>query len=534
MGSFRSFEHQKRVLSTASPSSFARHVRPFAPVPVPVLQPLSLDMEAHLEHTRSSGYSLDQMDIFPPERNTSTCSQQTDHTVQQKHAVQDLPPASMDSIDAELAQAEKRPRLGWNFANIPLFPDPVATQVVQRRERDEAWEQNTFSKINMTGLPDTLKAGVETLSGLSLDDVHVHYNSSQPVEVQALAYTQGTEIHIGPGQEQHLAHEAWHVVQQKQGRVMPTIRLQGTPINDNARLEREADDIGKEVASFSESQNPVSNDVMPKSTASAHNVIQRVRTKKREKKLRVEMKGKKSKKTEEEEIVIDEATLALIDDAQNAALAQIAEAIHKTAGGNPNTNTTGVAELKNGTLVVATQLSPTNKALRYVAELFGIKPEHIYKTLGAGYHVETTLYIKFAKLVGLRAVGASQGFCPDCQEFLEAKDIEKDGEDRTTMDTTWHSPEYYDDEEKQPITAPYPYTRQKDARVSNEVIRYTTQAEYTIVQEAQTLAKRKNKDIAAKELLKVYRTNKPLLTTGQELLTAYNKDYLATQKAFFG
>jgi hypothetical protein len=25
------------------------------------------------------------------------------------------------------------------------------------------------------------------------------------------------DIHIGPGQEKHLAHEAWHTVQQKQG-----------------------------------------------------------------------------------------------------------------------------------------------------------------------------------------------------------------------------------------------------------------------------------------------------------------------------
>lgn len=35
-------------------------------------------------------------------------------------------------------------------------------------------------------------------------------------------YSQGTDIHIGPGQEKHLPHEAWHVVQQKQGRVKPT------------------------------------------------------------------------------------------------------------------------------------------------------------------------------------------------------------------------------------------------------------------------------------------------------------------------
>ncbi|NWP89475.1 eCIS core domain-containing protein, partial [Escherichia coli] len=81
---------------------------------------------------------------------------------------------------------------------------------------------------NRTGLPDGLKNGIETLSGLSLDDVRVHRGSSRPAAVQAQAYAQGSEIHLAPGQEHHLPHEAWHVVQQKQGRVRPTLDLNGT------------------------------------------------------------------------------------------------------------------------------------------------------------------------------------------------------------------------------------------------------------------------------------------------------------------
>jgi hypothetical protein len=61
---------------------------------------------------------------------------------------------------------------------------------------------------NKTGLPDQLKAGIEKLSGMAMDDVRVHYNSSKPAQMQALAYTQGTDIHVGPGQERHLPHEA--------------------------------------------------------------------------------------------------------------------------------------------------------------------------------------------------------------------------------------------------------------------------------------------------------------------------------------
>jgi len=101
---------------------------------------------------------------------------------------------------------------------------------------------------NKTGLPDSLKSGVENLSGLSLDDVKVHYNSSRPAQLQAHAYAQGTDIHLGPGQEKHLPHEAWHVAQQKQGRVKPTLQMKdGVPVNDDAGLENEADVMGEKA-----------------------------------------------------------------------------------------------------------------------------------------------------------------------------------------------------------------------------------------------------------------------------------------------
>ncbi|PTS87753.1 hypothetical protein DBR17_05420, partial [Sphingomonas sp. HMWF008] len=66
---------------------------------------------------------------------------------------------------------------------------------------------------NRTGLPDGLKAGLEGLSGLSMDAVRVHYGSARPAQIAALAYADGTDIHLAPGQERHLPHEAWHVVQ---------------------------------------------------------------------------------------------------------------------------------------------------------------------------------------------------------------------------------------------------------------------------------------------------------------------------------
>ncbi|PWJ36849.1 uncharacterized protein DUF4157 [Fibrobacter succinogenes subsp. elongatus] len=100
---------------------------------------------------------------------------------------------------------------------------------------------------NNTGMPDNLKAGIESLSGFSMDNVRVHYNSSKPATVQALAYTQGTDIHVAPGQEKCLPHEAWHVAQQMAGRVSPTTNINGMPVNDNATLEHEADVMGEKA-----------------------------------------------------------------------------------------------------------------------------------------------------------------------------------------------------------------------------------------------------------------------------------------------
>jgi hypothetical protein len=121
------------------------------------------------------------------------------------------------------AQLDHAARFGHSFESISLFPP---------------------KKKNTTGLPDHLKAGVENLSGMAMDDVRVHYNSSKPAQLQALAYTQGAEIHVSPGQEKHLPHEAWHVVQQKQGRVRPTLQAKGVAINDEAGLEQEATFMG--------------------------------------------------------------------------------------------------------------------------------------------------------------------------------------------------------------------------------------------------------------------------------------------------
>ena len=112
---------------------------------------------------------------------------------------------------------------------------------------------------NNTGLPDNLKFGMESLSGISLDDVKVNYNSDKPSDLGAHAYAEGNQIHVAGGQEKHLAHEAWHVIQQKQNRVDANSELRGKKVNNSENLEREADVMGAKALTTSpeSSQSPM-------------------------------------------------------------------------------------------------------------------------------------------------------------------------------------------------------------------------------------------------------------------------------------
>lgn len=131
---------------------------------------------------------------------------------------------------------------------------------------------NNSSK-NETGMPDSLKSGLENLSGKDLSGVRVHHNSSKPDAIQAHAYTQGKEIHLAPGQEKHLPHEGWHVVQQMQGRVQPTIQQKSALINDDSSLEHEADVMGQRALHTQASDS--TNSTNTANTTPASNVIQR-------------------------------------------------------------------------------------------------------------------------------------------------------------------------------------------------------------------------------------------------------------------
>lgn len=114
-----------------------------------------------------------------------------------------------------------------------------------KKNSDMQNENRSFRQVNHTGIPTQLMERLEQSTGISLADVWVHYNSGLPAKLDALAYTKGNQVEIGPGKERHLPHELGHVVQQKLGAVRANaVHSSGVALNVDAELERQADEIG--------------------------------------------------------------------------------------------------------------------------------------------------------------------------------------------------------------------------------------------------------------------------------------------------
>ncbi len=99
-------------------------------------------------------------------------------------------------------------------------------------------------------------AKMERAFGQDFSKVRLFPDSRRAADMGAVAFTQGSDVHFSPGSWQPhsaagqalLGHELAHVVQQRQGRVKPTGRIGGAPLNDSPTLEQEADRMGARAA----------------------------------------------------------------------------------------------------------------------------------------------------------------------------------------------------------------------------------------------------------------------------------------------
>jgi|GEM_PF-4299513 len=211
-----------------------------------------------------------QSTAFPPTRPWGTLTNNVARTL----ATQPLDSSRDNTLQPKSTHSLQMDRLA---NNAPI-------QRLQEHIQRQAKRQAKTGPEKQTQLPERLKASVENLSGISMDDVKVHYNSAKPSQLKALAYTKGADIYLGPGQQHHLPHETWHVVQQKQGRVRPTVQAKGENINDNVALEREADVMGQKALHLTATPQPtaatLSNSAHTTSahTTAPHTAIQRLAT----------------------------------------------------------------------------------------------------------------------------------------------------------------------------------------------------------------------------------------------------------------
>lgn len=206
---------------------------------------------------------------------------QTAQPPTQQHASTTTPSPFFTAQHTQTASKTDEPFFNPNPQN-PFFTARPSSATIQTKASTET--------ENKTGLPDGLKKGVEQISGMDISDVSVHYNSHLPTQFNAHAYAQGTDIHVATGQEKHLPHEAWHVVQQKQGRVQPTRQMKrGVAVNDDLGLEKEADAMGAKALQNAETQ--TSTPSVQKASAASKPVMQWQLTELTEKNLEARAKG---------------------------------------------------------------------------------------------------------------------------------------------------------------------------------------------------------------------------------------------------
>tara|TARA_A100001011_G_scaffold400004_1_gene511668 strand:+ start:15651 stop:17582 length:1932 start_codon:yes stop_codon:yes gene_type:complete len=95
--------------------------------------------------------------------------------------------------------------------------------------------------------------GMENVSGVDLSGVSIIRNSSEPEKLNAEALYRKNEVHSAPGKDKHIPHELGHAVQQAKSKVKATTTINGQKVNNDPKLETEADDLGKKALSKSDS-----------------------------------------------------------------------------------------------------------------------------------------------------------------------------------------------------------------------------------------------------------------------------------------
>src|SRR5690606_10545259 len=129
-------------------------------------------------------------------------------------------------------------------------------------------QQNSFFSPSLPGnkdsatakknpyLPENIQNNLAFSFGQDFSNVGIQLNDPKASRINALAFTQGEQIHFAPGQfnpetesgKNLIGHEFAHIVQQRSGKVNQTRILgKGMAINESKILEKEADQMGRKA-----------------------------------------------------------------------------------------------------------------------------------------------------------------------------------------------------------------------------------------------------------------------------------------------
>ncbi|MEQ9623854.1 eCIS core domain-containing protein [Coleofasciculus chthonoplastes] len=134
------------------------------------------------------------------------------------------------------------------------------------------------------GLSEEVKEPMEQAFGADFSGVKVHNNSNADQlnrSLNARAFTTGPDIFFKQGEynpgsrdgQELLAHELTHVVQQ--GQAKPTVQAEGASINDEKKLEQEADVMGAKSLQMQAMTDVDQGLSLTKDIANSNSVIQR-------------------------------------------------------------------------------------------------------------------------------------------------------------------------------------------------------------------------------------------------------------------
>lgn len=204
-----------------------------------------------------------------PGKRPRTMSLPPHASVQRKVGAEAAPPPAQES--AQPIEDWSRVVLRPDLHQVPELRSPVQRKAAQgllsgllSPSRDAPIQAKgghgaPDSSVAATGsgkaMPADVRGKMEGAFGMDLSAVRIHEGPQAPA-IGALAFTRGTDVHFAPGQydphsqrgQELLGHELAHVKQQAEGRVPVTTQAKGLAINDDAGLEREADEMGRKAA----------------------------------------------------------------------------------------------------------------------------------------------------------------------------------------------------------------------------------------------------------------------------------------------